>query len=116
MCIIFRLADVCVGSVLFDLHLRRQAGRHYPAEIANPLTTPLSLRWRGEQLTKEQLNYQHQTQGNPYNQQMGAVEVKQGTVVAVQSVFCGKPGTPRLYCNPDLIKAAINMARFNKGR
>ena len=54
----------------------------------------------GNPLTREQMGYVQQQNGNPFNQQMGTVEVKPGQIVAVQSMFCGKPGTPRLYVNP----------------
>jgi hypothetical protein len=47
------------------------------------------------------MGYQEQTNGNPFHQQMGQVTINPGQVVAVQSVFMGKTGTPRLYVNPN---------------
>lgn len=55
----------------------------------------------GQPLTREQMGYQEQQNNNPFHQQMGQVTINPGQVVAVQSVFCGKTGTPRLYVNPN---------------
>ena len=55
----------------------------------------------GQPLTREQMGYQEQQNGNPFHQQLGTVTIQPGQVVAVQSVFCGKTGTPRLYCHPN---------------
>jgi hypothetical protein len=55
----------------------------------------------GLRLTLQQMGYEQQANNNPFNQQMGQVTINPGQVVAVQSVFMGKTGTPHLYCHPD---------------
>ena len=54
----------------------------------------------GQPLSRSDMGYVEQTQSNPFHQQMGEVTIQPGQVVAVQSIFCGKTGTPRLYCHP----------------
>ena len=53
----------------------------------------------GSHLSYEQVGFVKQTQSNPFNLPIGEVALRPGLVVVVNSVFCGKPMPPRLYCH-----------------
>lgn len=54
----------------------------------------------GRPLSQQQVKFQKQTEGNPFNQNVGTVTIEPGIVVVVNAIFQGKDMGFRIYVHP----------------
>lgn len=52
-------------------------------------------------LSQDQLSFEKQTQGNPFNLNIGTVQLSPGVAAVEQCIFCGKNLGIRIYVHPD---------------
>jgi hypothetical protein len=57
--------------------------------------------------TASGVKFNRQTQGNPYNQDMGTVEITPDFVVVEHIIFCGKDLGYRIYVHPSALAKIV---------
>lgn len=58
----------------------------------------------GQHVNLDSLNYEHQSQGNPFNLRIGNVELTPEIAVVENVIFCGKDLGIRIHLHPDTYK------------